>query len=224
MAFQPVSNVAECRFILTGTGAYNGLTAQMTLYVEKTDGWTAASISSLGSFCSSWATAQFDTHLNAAWTITECQIRDLTTEFGLSIVQTIGAAGALVGDEAPPNVCIVVGLDGQLAIAPRQGWVMPPLGDEGVLTDGSYTQAFANAVATSFQVFRDDLDTSVAATARMVIVSRSASTQAQKDAIAAARAELRAAIAATRRASGVSNPVDAITARRVVGSQRDRRS
>lgn len=225
MPTQLVPDTVECRFILEGTaaGAYDGKTTSFTLYVASEFGWSQGQVDIVAQYCTDWANSDLVDHLSAAWTVKEVRCRDVGAEFGASTVQTINTAGSLLGDELPASVCMVVQFEGAGPVAPREAWCMPPLGTETEVTDGLYTSAFANLVATSFQTFRDGLSGIAVPSTTQVIVSRSAATNAEKAAIKAARDALKEAIAAARRDEAVTNDVGGIAGRRVVGSQRERR-
>lgn len=220
-----VPDVAEVKFVCTGAspGAYATKGWSMSLHVRDTaTPWIASHVGSLAGRAVTWFETEIVPLMSASWILEEVRVRDLGAAFGQRATEASGAVGTMVGDELPLAIAHTVSLQGAGGSAPRQGWKLPPLGDETVVTDGQYTQAFVDLVSAAFTAFNDALD-SVVFNEAWVIVSRAEASEAEKAAIKAARQDLRDAIAAANRAEGVSNTISVALGNRVPGSVRDRR-
>jgi hypothetical protein len=233
MAFQPVPNTASVTLFFEGTGGgiLSGCEAQSAFYVNRDAGvWNAAAVQELADYTFEWwdagknAGAALKASVANDWVLRRIIAKDLEAENGTSYVLTANAVGTRNGDAVPPNCPMWIKFVGESGSLPKDGGVFLPVGIETDLDGTFFTGAFATAVQQLVTDWRTDLNDPGAGGVvdwAHVIVSRSQSTN---DDVKDARAALRAAIAATRRATAVVNNVTSIAARELLGSQRDRRA
>lgn len=233
MAFQPVPGTAQIAFKFSGTpsGALEGAKAQFNLYVESQGvPWAQPTLDLLADFAEDWYTAGKGTPavslaslISGAWTCVDLSAKDLSVANGIVANKGNIGPGTRSLDPVPPSAPAWSKFIGATGALPADGGCFLPAGCEPDLVGDDWVVTFRNDVNTCLIQFMQEIDVVASggnAVWRLVIVSRSLTTD---DSVRQARAQLREAIAATRRATALVNPVVSIQTRLLIGSQRDRR-
>lgn len=237
MAFQEVPDTASLTFKFSGTGAgsLNLCVAQSTVYVrDETTPWSGAQLQKLADYGAAWWQSGKNggvaarTQFSSSWGMEVCLAVDLTIpNGGQATASPATTVGSLAGDPAPPNCAVQIKAKGDAGGFPPFGFNFWPAGHEALLAGNAWSGTLTTAVRQLAIDFLTDINDPTAGgdiNWAQVIVSRSGGTPAQLEAIREARSALKAAIAATRRTTALTNTLDGFFSRSEVASQRDRRA
>lgn len=200
MPFQPIPDTASFRFVFDRGGDF---TAINTFYVRDVTGpWTAAALSSLAADLETWWSANLRGLVSSALTLREIVARDESQEFGAQVVDSAALAGTR-GDQLAASIAsAVIQWTGDGGGAPRRGFTH----HIGLIeTDGagdSWEATTLGQLEDAYTSLAPAIEASQVSAAQ-VIVSRFAN--------------------GLKRPSAVTNTLQDVKARSVIGSQQRRR-
>lgn len=235
MAFQPVPDTASLTWFFEGVsgGTLTGCEAQMQVYVRDEaapDPWLAPQLALLAAYGRDWydlgknAGTAFKTSVSAQWVLRRVVARDLQVAGGAASILQPNLVGTKAGDPVPPSVPMWCKFTCASGAPPKDGGTFLPVGTETDLDGTFFSGTFVGVVQQQIEDFRADLNDPLSGgfvSWAHVVPSKYASTN---DNVKNAREALRQAIAATRRATALTNTVEVVECRELVGSQRDRRA
>lgn len=220
MAFQSVPNTVQCTVYHAGVSQIAVAEAQWSVYTSGPGNISQSDCETIADALEAWLNSDYDTILSEDWRVNRIVVKDLEVEGGPSVDRVLDIAGLLVGDPPPPNCAMYFKFSGTGGGSPLRGGCFWPVGSEAKLDGSNWLAAFRTECETAMDNLIANVLDSLFVGQTHTIVSRYASLN---DDVKDARAALRAAIAATRRATGTTNTVASYTLRAEVASQRDRR-
>lgn len=220
MAFQPVPETAQIIVRHEGVSQLIGALAEWSVYTRLPTGFAQSDIDDLSDAMTTWLTDEYVDILSEDWQVSELVVKTLSTEGGPFKTTQPDLSGLLAGDPMPANNALYIRFYGTGGGSPLSGGVFWPVGNEANCDGNNWLAAFRVTVQAKLDLLLANVLDGLFLGQTHVIVSRYASTN---DDIKDARAALRAAIAASRRAEGVTNTVASNALRAPVASQRDRR-
>lgn len=220
MAKQLVPNVASFRVVQTHLGA----AILNTVYVRNTaTPWTVAQLQlTADAIRAAWIANMLPLQTTSL-TFNRVDAEDLGADPGNTAQSISGAPGTRAGDPATAALAINVALLGASGVFPRRGRFFFAGLTETDMSGDNAVGAYVASCTAAFQALQTAIGGAVPFNAQ-VIVSRSQQTAAQTADIKAKREALKAAIAAARRATGISNTIATISAGAPLAVQRDRRT
>ena len=220
MAFQPVANTAQLIVRHEGVNQLADASAEWSVYtaIAGSVGQTTPAV--LSTALETWINAYYLDLLSEDWRVTDTTVKSLEVQGGPFTDNQLDLAGTLTGDPPPSNLAMYFRFQGTGGGEPLAGGVFWPVGNEANLDGNNWLASFRTTCSTAMQALRDDVLDGLFVGQTHRVVSRYKSTNSD---IQDAREALRAAIAASRRASGVTNTVEGFSLRAQVASQRDRR-
>lgn len=218
-----------------GGGDLEGCYAEYTFHVrDEIVGWNAVTVTRLANYGADWYSAgkgaapvAARTLMNPAWSLSDVVCQDLGVTNGIKVTVPTAFAGTRAGAAPSPSVCAEVRHRADPGEVPPLWWNFLNWGSDEDFDGNDLDGAFGNAVLAVMNDFIGSLSNVAMGGAvdwAFVGVSRAAGTPAQLLAVRTKRAELRAAIAATRRATAITGTHQASEIRQEIASQRDRRA
>ena len=221
MAFQPVNNAIMITVRHGGISQLNGSEAQWSVYTDLGIAATQSDVDGIADAMETWLSADYLPLLSEDWRVTGLNVKSLDEEGAPFAERTLDLAGTLTGDPPPAQCAVYFRFRGTGGGVPLAGGCFWPVGAESTMDGNTWLASWRTDVQAAMQSLIDDVLDGLAVGQTHIVVSRYASTN---DDIKDARAALKAAIAASRRASGITNTVASFDLRPHIASQRDRRA
>ena len=147
MAFQPVPDVAEVIFRLSGDPSIadmGGSTAQFAFYVRDTiGGWTQNQIDNLMGVALDWFDTEAVPLLNPGWVRTSISVKDIGAANGNEAIDMTAGPGTRAGTTLPSNVAVLVKYRCDSGGDPDAGHNFLPFGSEADVSGNGYVGTFA---------------------------------------------------------------------------------